>query len=69
MEELLAELVDKKLDIVCGPSTSFRGQNLGVKNGVLQLKDDNDRVYFIAVTGIVAYSEVGEHLSRPGFIG
>jgi len=69
MEEIIRNLTGKKIDINCGHSALFRGENLGYSNGVLTLKDESGKTIFIDVARIVAVTEVSEASSRPGFIG
>ncbi|HLA94940.1 MAG TPA: MM0924 family protein [Pyrinomonadaceae bacterium] len=69
MEELLRQMAGKKLDVTCMGAIAVRGENLGVSDGILRIKDDEGKTYFISVTSIVAVSEVLDSQSRPGFIG
>lgn len=68
MEEFLKTLMGKKLDVSCGANASFRGDVIDVKNGVLFLRDDDDKVAYVAVDKIAIICEVKEHQSRPGFV-
>ena len=69
MEEIIGNLIGKKIDVNCGNAAMFRGENLGYSNGVLALKDDTGKTVYIDGTRIVALSEVTDAASRPGFIG
>jgi len=69
MEELLKSLMGKKVDISCGTNASFRGDVVDVKNGVLYLRDEEDKVAYVAVDKIAVIYECKDTLSKPGFIG
>ena len=68
MEELLAKLVGREIDLVCIGTSSIRGEVVAVENGVLQLKDDEDQICHIAIGKIVAVWEKREKAHLPGFI-
>ena len=69
MEEIIRSLTGKKIDVNCGHSAVFRGENLGFANGVLTVKDETGKTVFIDAARIVAVTEVSEASGRPGFIG
>jgi hypothetical protein len=68
MEKILKDLTGKKLDISCSSSIAIRGENIGVSDGILQIRDEEDKTYFIAISLIVAVSQVSDSATRPGFI-
>ncbi len=68
MEELLKQLMGKKIDITCGSNTAFRGDVMDVKNGVLHLRDEEDKVAYVSVSKIAVIHECKEPTIRPGFI-
>ena len=69
MEEFLKTLMGKKIDVSCGGNATFRGDVVDVKNGVLFLRDDDEKVAYVAVDKIAVICEVKEAISRPGFVG
>lgn len=69
MEEFLRQLMGKKVDVSCGTTASVRGDVVDVKDGILYLRDENERVAYVAIEKIAVLWEVKEHLSRPGFLG
>jgi len=69
MEEFLKTLMGKRIDVSCGSSASFRGDVIDVKNGILFLRDDDEKVAYVAIDKIAVICEVKEHISRPGFVG
>jgi hypothetical protein len=69
MEELLKNLMGKKVDVSCGGSANFRGDLVDVKNGILYLRDESDRVAYVAVDKVAMISECKDAQSRPGFLG
>ncbi len=68
MEELLKQLMGKKIDVTCGTNAAFKGDVIDVKNGVLFLRDEDDKVAYVAVDKIAVVYEIKDHQSRPGFI-
>jgi Domain of unknown function (DUF6897) len=69
MEEFLTQLMGKRIDISCGSSAVVRGDVIAVKDGVLYLRDEDERVAYVAVEKIAIVWEVKEHPTRPGFVG
>lgn len=69
MEDILKDLVGKRVDVNCGSSSVFQGEVVKVKDSVLELMDEDERTYFIAIRRIIAVSETTDSVSRPGFIG
>jgi hypothetical protein len=69
MEELLRQLRGKKIDVTCGTNAAFRGDVVDVKDGVLFLRDEDEKVAYVAIDKIAVIYEVTEHATRPGFIG
>ena len=68
MEELLTQLLSKRIDITCGTNATFRGDVVDVKNGVLYLRDEDDRVAYVAIDKIAVIYEIKDEVKRPGFI-
>lgn len=69
MEEFLKHLMGKQIDVSCGSSTAVRGDVVDVKDGVLYLRDEQERVAYIAIDKIAVIWEVKSNTSRPGFLG
>ncbi|MBE7515806.1 MAG: hypothetical protein HS105_04225 [Chloracidobacterium sp.] len=69
MEELLKSLMGKKVDASCGTNAAFRGSVIDVSKGVLYLRDDDEKVAYIAIDKIALITEVMEPHTKPGFIG
>ncbi|MBK8464652.1 MAG: hypothetical protein IPL32_02370 [Chloracidobacterium sp.] len=69
MEELLKQMLGKKIDVTCGTNAAFRGDVIDVKNGVLYLRDEDEKVAYVAVDKIAVVYECKDPQSRPGFIG
>lgn len=68
MEELLKQLLGKKIDVTCGTNAAFRGDVVDVKTGVLYLRDEDDKVAYVAIDKIAVVYEITDQHSRPGFI-
>lgn len=68
MEELLKQLRGKKIDVTCGTNAAFRGDVIDVNDGVLYLRDEDEKVAYVSVDRIAVVYEVKDHLTRPGFV-
>ena len=68
MEELLKQLRGKKVDVSCGTNAAFRGDVIDVKDGVLYLRDEDEKVAYVSVDKIAVVYECSEHIGRPGFV-
>ncbi len=68
MEELLKQLLGKKIDVSCGTNAAFRGDVVDVKSGVLYLRDEDEKVAYVAIDQIAVVYEIKDHPSRPGFV-
>lgn len=69
MEEFLTQLMGKRIDISCGSTAVVRGDVIAVKEGVLYLRDEEERVAYVAIEKVAIVWEVKEHITRPGFVG
>ncbi len=68
MEEFLKQLMGKRIDVAYGTSATVRGDVVDVKDGVLFLRDEEDKVAYVAIGRIAVVWEVTEHQTRPGFV-
>lgn len=68
MEELLKQLLGKKIDVTCGTNATFRGDVVDVKTGVLYLRDEDEKVAYVAIDKIAVVYELKDQPTRPGFI-
>jgi hypothetical protein len=68
MEELLKQLMGKKVDISCATNATFSGEVVDIKGGVLYLRDEDERVAYVAIEKIAMIWEVKEPQARPGFV-
>lgn len=69
MEEFLKQLMGKKVDIAFGSSAIVRGDIVDVKDALLYLRDEHDRVAYVAINKIAVVWEIKENQTRPGFVG
>ena len=69
MEELLKNLTGKKIDVSCGSGPIVRGEVKEVRNGVLYLRDEDDKPVYVSIDKIGSVYECSDTSSRPGFIG
>ncbi len=68
MQEFLSKLVGRKVDIFCGGASSLRGDVMKVEGGVLQLKDDEGQLCYVAIDKIAVVWEARDEGNRAGFI-
>ncbi|MDQ2746079.1 MAG: hypothetical protein M3T96_02335 [Acidobacteriota bacterium] len=69
MEEFLKQFNGKQIDISCGTNSTVRGDVIEVKDGILYLRDENERTAYVAVEKIAIVWEVKDQQTRPGFLG
>lgn len=67
MQDLLANLIGRKVDIVCAGAAALRGEIIKVENGVVELKDDQQTCY-VAVDKIALVWEARDNENRAGFV-
>ena len=68
MKELLFKLVGKKVDVYCGGAASLRGEVLKVDDNTLHLRDNEDKLCYVAVDKIVVVWEARDEEHRAGFV-
>jgi hypothetical protein len=68
MKEFLSKMVGRKIDIFCGGASSLRGEVVKVEGGVLQLKDDDGQMCYVAIEKIAVVWEAREDEKRAGFV-
>ncbi|HYW73067.1 MAG TPA: MM0924 family protein [Pyrinomonadaceae bacterium] len=68
MQKLLSNLIDKDVDVVCTGTSSLRGKIVKVEDAVLQLKDDDDNICYVAIDKIIAVWEKRDRDRHPGFV-
>ena len=67
-EEFLSKLAGKKVDLFCGGAVSLRGEVMKLESGVLHLKDEDDKVCFVAIDKIVIVWDAPDEGHRAGFV-
>ena len=68
MKELLSKLIGKKVELRCGISSSLKGEVIKVEDGVLHLKDAEDKTCFVAIDKIVVVWDAPDDEHRAGFV-
>ena len=68
MHKFLATLIGKKIDVYCGGASSLRGEVLKVEGGVLHLKDNDNKMCFVAVDKIMVVWDARDDEHRAGFV-
>jgi hypothetical protein len=59
----------KKIDVSCGMTAVVRGDVVAVKDGILYLRDEDERIAYVAIEKVAVVWEVKDHEVRPGFVG
>ena len=67
MQEFLTTLIGRKIDAFCGGASSVSGEVVKVDSGVLHLKDDDDKVCYVAIDKIIVVWEKREEEHHAGF--
>jgi hypothetical protein len=68
MSDFLTQMMGKKLDISCGGTATVRGEVVDIKDGIVYLRDENERVAYVFIDKIAVIWEVKEIESRAGFV-
>lgn len=68
MKELLSKLIGKKVELRCGISSSLKGEVIKVEDGVLHLKDAEEKTCFVAIDKIVVVWDAPDEEHRAGFV-
>jgi hypothetical protein len=68
MQTLLANLIGKKVDVYCGGASSLRGEVLRVEDGVLHLRDSDNKTCYVAIDKIMVIWEARDDEHRAGFV-
>jgi len=68
MQDFLSKMIGRKLDVFCGGSSSLRGEAMKVEDGVLHLKDENDKTCYVAIEKIVVVWDARDDDHRAGFV-
>lgn len=61
-------MAGKMIDVSCGTNAAFRGEVVVVKDGVLHLRDEDDKVAYVAVDKVAVVYECKDAQLRPGFL-
>jgi hypothetical protein len=68
MQELLAKMIGRKMDVFCCGAASLSGEVVKVEGGVLHLKDEEQQMCYVAIEKIAVVWESREDGKRAGFI-
>lgn len=68
MEELLANLSGKDVDLVIASGVTLRGKVKSVSGGVAVIEDEDGRTFHVSIAHVAAFGEAAHTNSRPGFI-
>ncbi|MEZ5345325.1 MAG: MM0924 family protein [Pyrinomonadaceae bacterium] len=68
MEDFLKQLMGKQIDVSCGTSATVRGSVVDVKEGILYLRDENERVAYVVIEKIAFVWEAKDNEPKAGFV-
>jgi len=68
MQELLSKMIGQRLDVLCRGASSLRGEVIKVEDGVLHLKDSDDKMCFVAIDKILVVWHARDEEHRAGFV-
>jgi hypothetical protein len=68
MKELLTKMIGKKIDVYCGGASSLRGEVMKVDDGVLHLKNSDEKTCYVAVDKIMVVWEARDEDHKAGFV-
>ena len=68
MQEFLSRMVGRRIDIFCGGASSLRGEVMKVEGGVLQLRDDEQKMCYVAIDKIAVVWDAHDDERRAGFV-
>lgn len=68
MQDLLAKMIGKEVDVVCSGAPSLRGKVINVEDAVLQIEDDAGQIGYVSIDKIVAVWEKRDKDRHPGFV-
>ena len=61
-------MIGRKMDILCSGASGVRGEIVEINDGVVYLKDDEERLSYISIDKITMCWEVRDRESRTGFV-
>ena len=68
MQELLSKMIGQRLDVLCSGASSLRGEVMKVEEGVLHLKDSDEKMCFVAIDKILVVWHARDEEHRAGFV-
>ena len=68
MKTFLQAFIGKKVDVVCTGGVAVRGEIESIETDVLVLKDEEDKVCYVAIDKITVVWETKDKVQRTGFI-
>lgn len=68
MQQFLSTMIGKKIDVFCGGVSSLRGEIVKVEDGVLHLKDTDQRMCFVQIDNIQVVWDARDDDHRAGFV-
>jgi hypothetical protein len=68
MQEFLSKMIGRKVDVYCGGASSLRGDIVKIEDGVLHLRDSENKLCYVAIDKIVVVWDGKDEEHRAGFV-
>lgn len=68
MHQFLSTMIGKKVDVFCGAVSSVHGEVVKVEDGVLHLRDSEQRMCFVQIDKINVVWDARDEEHRAGFV-
>ena len=68
MQQFLSTMIGKKIDVFCGGVSSLRGEVVKVEDGVLHMRDTDQRMCFVQIDKIQVVWDARDDDHRAGFV-
>ena len=68
MQQFLSTMIGKKIDVFCGGVSSLRGEVVKVEDGVLHMRDTDQRMCFVQIDKIQMVWDARDDDHRAGFV-
>ncbi len=68
MQQFLSTMIGKKIDVFCGGVSGLRGEVVKVEDGVLHMRDTDQRMCFVQIDKIQVVWDAKDDDHRAGFV-
>jgi hypothetical protein len=68
MQDFLSKMIGRKIDVYCGGASSLRGEVVKVEDGVLHLRDSENKMCYVALDKVIVVWDARDEEHRAGFV-